>query len=158
MIIARSGSLKTFEVIPPKDRDSYFINPVPPHTLSIMDHSRTRACTCIYNAPLACVVLNTWWLLPSCQKQQYNKSVAMRFPSTCNMSSLGVSEAMMRAYKKGWNDQTVPGDTFWEGCFIDSICRFKYLTPVWLTTIDPSFCGAQSNLECREAPEPPALS
>lgn len=33
----------------------------------------------------------------------------------------------------------------------------KYLTPVWLTTIDPSFCGAQSNLECWGAPEPQSL-
>lgn len=33
----------------------------------------------------------------------------------------------------------------------------KDLTPVWLTTIDPSFCGARSNLESWGAAEPHSL-
>ena len=33
----------------------------------------------------------------------------------------------------------------------------KSPTPVWLTTIDPSFCGAQSNLKCWGATEPHSL-
>lgn len=75
-------------------------------------------------------------------------------------SQWGCDEYLLRRLKlpdRAWRDVFRRTQLKSYCCFRDSICRFKSLTPVWLTTIDLSFCGAQSNLECRGAPEPSSL-
>lgn len=91
----------------------FFIGPVPPHTLSIMDSSRTRALQHAHT-----LIMHPLLVLPH--------SLGGGVLLSLKHNDEGEREKKKRSYviffnmymhmpEKGWNDQTVPGEMFSEG-------------------------------------------